>query len=69
MKIITIELLNDEALKLIKHLEILKILRLVNENKQTNTTKRRWAGSLSKETASKMINHVNESRNEWERNS
>ncbi len=69
MKIITIELLNEDALKLIKHLEILKILRLVNENKEPIKTKRNWAGLLSQETSSKMLEHINETRNEWERNS
>jgi hypothetical protein len=32
------------------------------------TPQRQWAGSLSKETGKKMLEHLDELRNEWERN-
>jgi hypothetical protein len=67
MQVITVELLNDQALALLKQLEQLKIIRLVVSKKTTETPKRQWAGSLSKETAEKMLQHVEESRSEWER--
>lgn len=69
MRIITVELINDKALTLLQQLEQLNILRLVVAKKQpTGQPKRRWAGSISKETATKMLQHVEQSRNEWERN-
>ncbi|MCB0578778.1 MAG: hypothetical protein KDD10_05650 [Phaeodactylibacter sp.] len=68
MQIITVELLNDDALALLQQLEQLHILRLVATKKQEEQPKRKWAGSISKETANKMLQYVDESRNEWERN-
>ncbi|NUQ24422.1 MAG: hypothetical protein HUU34_10740 [Saprospiraceae bacterium] len=69
MQIITVELLNDNALALLQQLEQLHILRLVAETKkQTEVPKRQWAGSISKETAEKMLHEVEQSRKEWERN-
>jgi len=63
MQIVTIELINDKALKL----EQLNILRLVDAKKQTTVPpKRKWAGSIAKETANKMLQETEQSRNEWE---
>lgn len=68
MQIITVELLNDHALNLLRQLEQLKILRLVTTENQPDKPMRQWAGSISKETAAKMLEAVDQSRNEWERN-
>ena len=68
MQIITVELLNDNALIILQQLEQLNILRLVTAKKQAEKPKRQWAGSLSKETASKMLHYLEQSRGEWERN-
>ncbi len=67
MQIITVELLSDHALSLLQQLERLKVLRLVTD-KKTETPKRRWAGSISKKTANKMLKKLDQSRSEWERN-
>ena len=68
MQTITVELVNEKALVLLQQLEQLNILRLVNTKKQPHPPKRKWAGSLSEETAEKLLQHVQKSRNEWERN-
>ena len=68
MQRITVELLNDNALALLQQLERLNILRLVNTKSQVQKTQRQWAGSLSKETAIKMLEYTEKSREEWERN-
>jgi len=69
MRLVTVELLNDKALALLRQLEQLKVLRLVLPGrKETDEPKRQWAGSISKETASKMLRSLNQSRNEWDRN-
>ena len=67
MQTITVELLNDNALMLLQQLERLHVLRLVASQKQSNQPKRQWAGSLSQETANKMLEYVNQSRDEWNR--
>ena len=69
MQIITVELINEDALNLLQQLEQLNILRLLSNKKQPIIqTKRKWAGSISKETANKMLQYVEQGRNEWERN-
>ena len=69
MQVVTVELINKNALNLLQQLEQLNILRLVaNKQKSDQPLKRQWAGSISKETASKMLKHAEQSRNEWERN-
>ncbi len=68
MPIIQVEILNDKALMLLQQLEQLNILRLISSEKQADKPKQQWAGSISQETAEKMLKYVEESRNEWERN-
>jgi len=67
MQIITVELLDDRALALLKQLEKLHILRFVTNEKLGNKPKRQWAGSISKETAANMLLEIDKSRGEWER--
>ena len=67
MQTITVELLNDKALHLLQQLEQLHILRLVVvKEEKINKSKRQWAGSISKESAKKMLQYNQQSRNEWE---
>jgi len=68
MRIITVELLNENALSLLKQLEQLKVLRVIASKDRAEQPKRKWAGSISKETAKKMLKHTDQSRDEWERN-
>jgi len=90
MQIISIELLNDNALSLLKELEVLNILRLVKTEEAAeeiadahkaiidgrladyranpdsaldweetkNELSRKWSGSLSDETADKMLEYT-----------
>ena len=68
MQIITIELLNDNALDLLRQLEQLNILRLRTDAEHKEALpKRQWSGSISKETANKMLQFTDQSREEWER--
>jgi len=70
MQTVVVKLTNEKALNLLQQLEQLNIIELITQNKKVNTekTKRSWAGSISKETANKMLKYVEESRNEWDRN-
>lgn len=63
MQIIKVELLDEKALSLLQQLEQLNILRLVSTEKKKKSP-RRWAGSISKETADKMLQEIEKSRNE-----
>ncbi len=62
---IKVELLSDKAMAL---LEQLNILRLIKVDDSTKELKRQWAGSITKETASQLLESVEKSREEWERN-
>ena len=65
---IKVELLSDKALALLQQLEQLNILRLIKVDDSDKEPKRQWAGSISKETASELLESVEQSREEWERN-
>lgn len=67
MRVIKVELLNEQALKLLQQLEKLKILRLIPKKTTQPGAPRKWAGSLSKETARQMLNHSEQIRDEWDR--
>ncbi len=67
MNIIQVEILNEQGLKLLKQLEKLNILRLIRPERKKVLPKRSWAGSISKETAEKMLQEVEQSRNECDR--
>jgi hypothetical protein len=67
MQIVKVELLKEQALKLLQQLEELKILRLVPPQSDHPIASRKWAGSISKETARRMLQHSQQIRNEWDR--
>lgn len=69
MQTITVELLNENALPLLQQLEDLKIIKL-NFSQQKNSRtepKKQWAGKLSRTSASKILQHIEQSRDEWQR--
>jgi hypothetical protein len=67
MQVITVELLNENALKLLQQLEQMKIIKLSLKPVTPAAPKKKWAGTLSKETAANMLQHLEYTRNEWER--
>jgi Ni,Fe-hydrogenase maturation factor len=74
MQTITIDILNHKALKLLEDLELLQLIRLRKEKTlpAKDTLKRLkpsdFRGSISKETADKLNAHVEQSRNELNKN-
>ncbi len=68
METVTVELINQKALKLLKDLEELNLIR-VSETTAVPKQKlsEQFRGKLSNETAEELHRHVIESRNEWER--
>ena len=69
MQILTIELKNNKALKLIEQLEALQLIRIVRKDASSKGRKlsERLAGSLSHEQAEQMRRELHEMRTEWER--
>jgi hypothetical protein len=68
METILIELKEKRALNILRELEQLSLIKLLDE-KTVSTLKmsEKYAGKLSKETADKLHEHVKQSRSEWER--
>ena len=71
MSVITLEIFSEDALKLLRQLEIMQILRVIkSENPQPTpqppTRKGRFAGTISKKTGDMLLLHVQKTRNEWE---
>jgi len=64
---VTIDIINDKALKLLQDLELLQLIRLRKDKAQdaVNWTQR-YKGAMSKQSIPKIDNQLNELRNEWE---
>jgi hypothetical protein len=70
MEQILIELKSSKAFLLLKQLEELDVLKVISPiDNGEKAKKREWSGSLSKDTAHKMLKELTESRAEWEKNS
>lgn len=68
MEIVTIQLLNKQSLKLLKQLEELHLIKLMDDKiAPVQKLSEQFRGKLSSETAEALQKHVAESRNEWDR--
>jgi|AntRauTorcE11897_2_1112592.scaffolds.fasta_scaffold45940_2 hypothetical protein len=69
MKTVLVEIKNEKALALLRNLESMKLLRLLDEDTATpaQNLSDKYAGKLSKEVAEELQNHIEKSRSEWER--
>ena len=68
---VTIELLNDHALNLLRDLEQMSIIRFLKTETTVNTSssqspKSRFAGRISEATAEELHLQLNEMREEWD---
>ena len=70
MKTITIDIINNKALKLLQDLELLQLIRLRNNTNQPDTIKVDWAskykGDMSKQSRTEIDNQMLDLRNGWE---
>lgn len=68
MKTVTVELRNRNALKLLKNLEQIDVIRLIDEdsNASKENLAERLRGSISKNRAQDLNNQLQQSREEWE---
>ena len=69
MQTLTIDILNNKAIKLLQDLELLQLIR-VRKGKQMASAETNWAakykGAMSKQSLNDIDNQLNELRNEWE---
>lgn len=68
MKTVTVELRNRNALKLLKNLEQIDVIRLIDldSNASKENLAERLRGSISKNRAQDLNNQLQQSREEWE---
>lgn len=68
MKTVTVELRNNNALRLLKDLELANIIRVLDKDKKKQKTKLSASlrGSISKERAKELNEQLKQMRNEWE---
>lgn len=69
MRTVTIDLLNEYALNLLKDLEALKIIRVrreKTENKVASTNRiTKYKGAMVKQPLNEIDQQLNDTRNEW----
>ncbi|WP_426327339.1 hypothetical protein [Pedobacter sp. R-06] len=70
MRTITLDILNEKALSLLKDLELLKVIRLRKDSATSNVTDNdlisKYKGSMQKQPISDVDDQLNSIRNEWE---
>ncbi len=67
MKTVTVELRNNNALRLLKDLELANIIRVLDKGKKEEKTKLSASlrGAISKKRAKELNEQLNQMRNEW----
>jgi len=70
MTTLTIDVLNDKALNLLKDLELLKIIRVRKDNKVVNSNSEnlitKYKGAMTAQPLSEIDKQLDDLRNEWE---
>lgn len=68
METVTVEIVNRKAIKLLRELEELQIIRICSPGKTSSSKNKasRYRGHLKASTANRLLKDVEESRNEWE---
>lgn len=70
MTTVTLDILNERALNILKDLELLNLIRFRNKKKEDTPIKTKlsdkYRGVLSKEQGESLNLHVKQMRNEWE---
>lgn len=69
MRTITIDIINEKALNLLRNLELLKLIRLRKTQPEAKPSATNWAqykGAMSKQAMSEIDQQLNELRSEWE---
>jgi hypothetical protein len=68
MKTITVDILQDEALNLLKDLEALKVIRLHDAKEEiivSENLSSKYKGAMSKQSREEIEQQLHDLRNEW----
>ena len=66
METVLIQINNNKVYKLLENLEELHIFKVIKKSKkQTLSLSEKYAGKLTSKTADELQNYVNESREQW----
>lgn len=69
MRTITIDIINEKAMNLLKDLELLELIRLRRDNleeKQATIDWTKYKGAMTKQPLNEIDRQLNDLRNEWE---
>ena len=69
MQTITIDIINNKAIRLLQDLELLQLIRMRKEKKQPATTTNwptKYKGAMTKQPLTDIDNQLSELRNGWE---
>ena len=70
MQTVIIDIINSRAVRLLKDLELLRLIHMRKEEKQAPVTALNWAtkykGAMTKQSLIDIDNQLNELRNAWE---
>jgi hypothetical protein len=68
MQTITIDILNDKAVKLLKDLELLKLIRVRKEKTHPKAINNivKYKGAMQKQPLNEIDSQLNDLRNTWE---
>ena len=69
IKTLTIDIINDKAVKLIQDMELLKLIRVRKKNARTEETinwAAKYKGAMQKQPLNEVDNQLNDLRSSWE---
>lgn len=68
MHTITIDIINNKAIKLLQDLELMQLIRVRREQKPLTATDwtAKYKGAMTKQSLTDIDNQLNELRNEWD---
>lgn len=66
MDTLLIEVTNQDAYPLLKQLEKLHLIKVIQKHTSVQKLSEKFAGKLSAQDAEKLQEHINHSRNEWD---
>jgi len=69
MQTLTIDIINDKAIRLLEDLELLQLIRVHRENQPSATTTEltsKYKGAMTKQPLTDLDNQLKELRNGWE---
>ena len=67
MNMVSIEIIDEIAIKELEEMESRKLIKFNNPNKNSKQPSNRFWGKISDETAQELQNHIETSRLEWVR--